>query len=190
MLIDIVGEYGKEIPYLLKKLTAMHVDDDKRYTADMIFSTVHRCKGMEYDSITLADDFITRERVRKLVEKGRHEPVDISRISEEINLAYVAVTRSRNFLEFPECMFPDADATLFAKRKIRDIVGLPKRRTGTPPASRRPAAGNAYKSWTKEEDKELLDLFGRGRSLLALAERFGRKQSAIRSRLSKLSWVD
>ena len=129
MLIDIVGEYGKDIPFLLKKLTAMHVADDKRDKADMIFSTLHRCKGMEYDSVTLTDDFITRERVRKLVEQEQKKPVDRARVSEEINLAYVAVTRSRNFLDFPECMFPDADKTLFAKKKIRDmVVGFPKKK--------------------------------------------------------------
>ena len=190
MLIDIVTEYGKDIPFLLKKLTAMHVDDDNRDTADMIFSTLHRCKGMEYDSVIVTDDFITRERVRRLVEKGPLSHADRARISEEINLAYVAVTRSRNFLDFPDSLFPDADKALFAKRRISEIVmGIPKKKTVV--HTRLPAErSNAYKAWTKEEDRELVDLFDAGRSIAALAERFGRKKSAVRSRLSKLSWGD
>ncbi len=190
MLIDIVGEYGKDIPYLLKKLSAMHVSDENRDSADMIFSTLHRCKGMEYDAVTLTEDFITKERIRKLVEKEKEkkEPLDRDRLSEEINLAYVAVTRSRNFLDFPESMFPHADKSLFAKKKIREVItGLSKRNA---PQSRRQQPQNAYKAWTKEEDRELLSLYSRGRSVKALAERFDRKASAIRSRLEKLQWGD
>jgi superfamily I DNA/RNA helicase len=186
MLIDIVDEYGKEIPYLLKKLTAMHIKDDQREKADMIFSTLHRSKGMEYDSVSLTDDFITRERIRKLLEREKQEPVDRDRLCEEINLAYVAVTRSRNFLDFPECMFPFADKQLFAKKKPLSIaLGLQKKRAYT---ERRVTYSHAYMPWTKEQDRELEELFHSGRSVKALAERFGRKSSAIRARLQKLAW--
>ncbi|MBN1128247.1 MAG: UvrD-helicase domain-containing protein, partial [Chitinispirillaceae bacterium] len=89
MLIDIVEEYGREIPGLLKKINAMHVGDDKRATADMVFSTLHRCKGMEYDAVTLADDFITPDRIKRLVEREKEAPLDRDRVAEEINLAYV-----------------------------------------------------------------------------------------------------
>jgi superfamily I DNA/RNA helicase len=185
MLIDIVDEYGTEIPYLLKRLTSMHVADDQREKADMIFSTLHRSKGMEYDSVTLTDDFITRERIRKLLEREKREPVDRERLSEEVNLAYVAVTRSRNFLDFPECMFPLADKQLFAKRNMLDIVrGIPKKRDRSP--EKRSSPANAYLPWTKQLDRELTELFLGGASVKTLAERFGRKSGAIRARLRKL----
>jgi hypothetical protein len=32
----------------------------------MIFSTVHRCKGMEYDEVELVNDFISEQRLEKL----------------------------------------------------------------------------------------------------------------------------
>jgi F-box protein, helicase, 18 len=118
MLIDIVNAYGAGIPALLKKVASLHVDDDAREKADMIFSTLHRCKGMEYDHVTLAEDFINEAQVKKLLGKEKKQPMDRARLSEEINLAYVAVTRSKNFLDFPQFMFPDADKNDFAKTKL------------------------------------------------------------------------
>ena len=69
----------------------------------------------------------------------------------------------------------------------------------TPPGQRRsadsdapPAGGtsrrfpNAYKPWTREEDDELLRLREAGWHPRSLAGRFGRRQSAIKSRLRKL----
>lgn len=43
----------------------------------------------------------------------------------------------------------------------------------------------AYEKWSTEEDRRLQDEFGRGRSVTELAEVFGRKPGAIRSRLVK-----
>jgi superfamily I DNA/RNA helicase len=120
MLIDIVDEYGAGIPALLHKISSRHVNDDQRDRADMIFSTLHRCKGMEYDSVILTPDFMTEDRLKKLLAGGsRERPVDREKLSEEINLAYVAVTRSRNFLDFPDAMFPRADKTLFVEKRNR-----------------------------------------------------------------------
>ena len=62
MLVEVVKEYGKKIPGYIKKLKECHLDHDDKDKADMIFSTVHRSKGMEYDEVTLADDFITEEK--------------------------------------------------------------------------------------------------------------------------------
>lgn len=46
---------------------------------------------------------------------------------------------------------------------------------------------NAYKSWTPEEDCELLKLNEQGVRVAEIAERFGRKKGAIYSRLKKLT---
>jgi F-box protein 18 (helicase) len=120
MLIDIVKEYGVRIPALLTKLSERQVKDNQRDKADMIFSTLHRCKGMEYDSVILTQDFITEDRLKKLLASNNTErPFDREKLSEEINLAYVAVTRSKNFLDFPDSMFPRTDKTLFAEKNKR-----------------------------------------------------------------------
>jgi F-box protein 18 (helicase) len=185
MLIDIVEEYGSEIPKLLKKLTAMHVGDEDRGKADMVFSTLHRCKGMEYDAVTLADDFITPERLRRVVEREKEEPVDREKLSEEINLAYVAVTRSRNYLDFPEAMFPAEDKALFAKKKPTGPLRQRFDKTWQL-GEKRKIHANAYKPWSIMLDRELRGLYLGGRSIKALAKHFGRDAGAIRSRLRKI----
>lgn len=67
MMVEIVKSYGNEIPNLLKLIKSYHLNHDNKAEADMIFSTVHRCKGMEYDMVELANDFITEEKVKKTV---------------------------------------------------------------------------------------------------------------------------
>ncbi len=49
---------------------------------------------------------------------------------------------------------------------------------------------NAYRPWTDEDDDELAKRFVAGEKTTALAEAFGRKYGAIRSRLKKLGLVE
>lgn len=100
MLVDMVKKYGAKIPGYIKKLKDCHLDHDDKEKADMIFSTVHRCKGMEYDEVTLANDFITHDKVVKQAENI--DKVNISKLSEEINLLYVAITRAKSHLYIPQ----------------------------------------------------------------------------------------
>ena len=93
-MIEIVLKYKNRIPYLLKELKQKHVENKE--DAEMIFSTVHRCKGMEYDEIELCNDFITK---KDLKEK--------SNIGEEINLLYVAITRTKNRIDIPYDIMPE-----------------------------------------------------------------------------------
>jgi superfamily I DNA/RNA helicase len=191
MLIDIVAAYGKQIPALLKKITGMHVDDDKREKADMIFSTLHRCKGMEYDAVTMAEDFITGERIRKMVAKEGDTPLDRTKLSEEINVAYVAITRSRNFLDFPDAMFPGADKSLFAKKSL--LHGFPKAKGSgkyAASASKHERVGNQGLPWTVQHDDELRRLYLSETPQKDLAEYFKRKPGAIRARLKKLGLIE
>lgn len=46
---------------------------------------------------------------------------------------------------------------------------------------------NAYKPWTESDDQLLKDLVDSGQNIKEIAERFGRKNSAIRSRLLKIN---
>lgn len=96
MMVEIVEQYGDRIPGILAKIKALHVENEKREEAEMIFSTVHRCKGLEYDEVELVSDFITEDAVIRLKsDPKRKEPLDISKLTEEINLLYVAATRAR-----------------------------------------------------------------------------------------------
>jgi superfamily I DNA/RNA helicase len=192
MLIDIVEEYGPRIPVLLKKISERHVSDDQRGKADMIFSTLHRCKGMEYDSVTLAQDFITEDRVKKMLSSGAKDQfVDKNKISEEINLAYVAVTRSKNYLDFPDAMFPLADKALFSEKPVRSRKSAPdKWEKSWSILKKRSQSGNAYKPWSPEDDERLSALHGKGASVRKLSQLFDRKPGAIIARLNKIGAAD
>jgi len=56
MLIEIVREYGNDIPDIIESLKAKHVENKDE--AQILFSTIHRCKAMEYDTLQLVNDFI------------------------------------------------------------------------------------------------------------------------------------
>jgi hypothetical protein len=45
---------------------------------------------------------------------------------------------------------------------------------------------NAYNAWTSEDDQELKQMWAEGQSVHEIAEYFGRKSSAIISRMKKL----
>lgn len=65
MMVEIVKEYGNKIPGLIKDIKEKHIDNDDKENAEMVFTTVHRCKGMEYDCIHIVNDFITEEKLEK-----------------------------------------------------------------------------------------------------------------------------
>lgn len=63
LMVEIVKKYGNGIPGILRSLKDKHVGDQEKERAEYIFSTVHRAKGMEYDEVHLAEDFMTEERL-------------------------------------------------------------------------------------------------------------------------------
>ena len=55
----------------------------------MIFSTVHRCKGMEYDSVILLNDFINEPKLKKYVSQYGGDKIteaEKNRLAEEIGV--------------------------------------------------------------------------------------------------------
>ncbi len=110
MLIEMVKKYEGKLPGYVNRLKGIHVPTEKRETADMIFSTTHRCKGMEYDLVTLTNDFITEEKIKKLQDEQK-DKLDIKKLNEEVNLLYVAVTRARKQITLPFALRP-SDTTI------------------------------------------------------------------------------
>lgn len=86
--------------------------------ADLIFSTVHKSKGLEYDIVELADgDFVSEHGILgeyNDTSKGYDGISDQRkpRISEEINLLYVAASRAKNKLIFPDYLIDSASRYL------------------------------------------------------------------------------
>ncbi|MCW3107936.1 MAG: ATP-dependent helicase [Segetibacter sp.] len=204
MMVEIVEEYGNEIPGIIKSLKDKHIGDEDRDKADIVFSTVHRCKGMEYDEIQVVNDFLTEEKIEKQVaEKGiKHK------LNEEINLLYVAVTRARQKVNIPADLLPkefppspnirvlnavklEEDAPAPASQpyqkysKEKSNSGKQKAKI-IPMNALKQAAIEGYRPWTIDEDIELTDMFAAGSSVFEIAKFLDRSIGAIRSRIRKL----
>lgn len=189
-LIDVVLKYEQELPYLISTLKKAQVEEDRKEEADMIFSTIHKAKGMEYDEVNLVNDFMTEERLLETLAGVDERLWDKNRLSEEINLLYVGVTRTRNLLKEPD-------------EKVSKPIGEGKRKPKTHEPldeflsdqrnvakykvpGKRQSYKNAYKTWTKEEDQVLLEMFENNQPIATIGDHLGRKKGAIYSRLKKL----
>ncbi|RYE29120.1 MAG: hypothetical protein EOP48_32855 [Sphingobacteriales bacterium] len=211
MMVEIVKEYGNEIPALISSLKSKHVGDDDKAKAEMIFSTVHKAKGMEYDVVQLVEDFVTETKLERLkAEKKEDEVINIPMWNEEINLLYVAVTRTKGILRISETLLPknfpkspyiqiikvekeDGENAAFGKsipilltRKSVQDTSKQKQEKTYSVTEKRSIHKNAYERWTPELDAELKEMYYKGELFTKIVEHFGRNEGAIRSRLIKL----
>ena len=209
MMIEIVEEYGNDIPGILNLIKEKHVGNDEKHKAEMIFSTVHRCKGMEYDSIQIVNDFITQDKVEKQTKGTRtDDEINVAKLNEEINLLYVAVTRTKNLIHIPETLLPK-NATSSAQIQIlrvhpeeeerkatqsamksksknqKETIEFPKKKSYTVDGAQ-DKNKDAYKPWTQPLDQELAKMYLEGISLGDMAKHFDRTRGAIGSRIKKL----
>jgi len=203
MMVEIVKEYGNEIPDLIKMIKKRHVENSEREKAEIIFSTVHRCKGLEYDDVYLVNDFITEDKLKQILKENKVKEVNIDKLNEEINLLYVALTRTRNKIHMPEPLlpadFPPSTQIHVLEEKPAQVamVSKPKKSAGNFPLKKfytyddvRENHTEAYKSWTTELDDKLTVMYCEGASLRDMASCFGRTQGAVRSRIKKLELKD
>jgi hypothetical protein len=198
-LVEIVKKYENELPKLIRLIRDSHCDDKRK--AKMIFSTVHRSKGMEYDNVFLHNDFITYRKLKRSVEKRQEIPVDESKLGEEVNVLYVAVTRAiknifihKNLLpeNFPTSKniktlsldYDEKDET--NKRKL-DEFRIKDRKDGSFSIDNiRKNNPDAYKPWTKEEELNLLSMVKANKSISEISKTLRRTKGAIISRLNKI----
>jgi F-box protein, helicase, 18 len=214
MMMEIVNEYGNEIPRILKNLKDLHTGDEDRSKAEMIFSTVHRAKGMEYDTVHLVNDFISEQKLDRAIKEAAAEKQtpDKAKLNEEINLLYVAVTRTRHKLYVPDSLVPadlPASAHIIKLRKENNdntfgqtskVISEPKKKyisrtTAVTQTEKkysveksREVNKDAYKPWTASQDDELIYLYESDNSFFDMAAHFGRTRGAIISRLRKLGY--
>jgi len=205
MMVEIVKEYGNEIPGIIKAIKDKHIKDDDKEKAEIIFSTVHRCKGMEYDAIQLANDFITQESIEKTIANAKGKELNTAKLNEEINLLYVAVTRTRNSIHIHEKSVPKG---LPASPQIH-IIKEKKPEKDEPAAMEKPEPSlidekekaysvvkvrekhkEAYQPWSGEMDDALTELYCRQLKVKEIAAQFGRSSGAIRSRIRKLELAE
>lgn len=203
MMIEIVREYGNKIPNIIKAIKEKHIDNDDKENAEMIFSTVHRCKGMEYDAIQLVNDFISEEKIEKLLE-DKEKSIVPEKLNEEINLLYVAVTRTKKSIHIPETLMPKEFPTSSQIHIMKVLSEEEKENIATATTTKktdkketengkaysyeevRKTHKDAYQPWTSELDEELTVMYCEGVNVRDLAIHFGRTKGAIRSRIKKL----
>jgi F-box protein, helicase, 18 len=73
MMVELVKKYENDIPHLLQTIRDKHLSNEQKEKAEIIFSTVHRCKGMEYDEVELAPDFINEKSHVPLAKYNRQD---------------------------------------------------------------------------------------------------------------------
>ncbi len=89
-LIRVTENYGKEIPTLVQAIKNVSCET---HQADVVLTTAHKSKGLEWEQVRLTDDYI------ELVNKHGNmvSPADIR--PDELNILYVAATRAQKRLE-------------------------------------------------------------------------------------------
>ena len=88
-LVKTVEQYQSQIPRIYEAMKASQVSLQEK--ADVILTTAHRAKGLEFDQVYMLDDFI------QLPPEKQYNP-------EEINLLYVALTRAIHAVRLPESL--------------------------------------------------------------------------------------
>uniref|UniRef100_A0A8C2SVN3 F-box DNA helicase 1 n=1 Tax=Coturnix japonica TaxID=93934 RepID=A0A8C2SVN3_COTJA len=95
MKIRIVEKFKERIPELVQKIESSHVL--REAMADYLIGTVHQAKGLEFDTVLVADDFVD---VPCVSGNNQRRPQFIIGMypEDEWNLLYVAVTRAKKCL--------------------------------------------------------------------------------------------
>lgn len=91
----IVTKYTDRIPGLVRRISATALAYPHP-AARVVLTTAHRAKGMEFEQVQMADDFMDFRQ-----EDGSWKDLNALDLSgvEEINLQYVAVTRAQKCLQ-------------------------------------------------------------------------------------------
>lgn len=87
-IIKFINSYGDNIFEINKKIKEHLVTNKEE--ADIIFTTTHKAKGMEYNQVLMVDDFITKKDIL-----SSKKNLSFSNIEEELNIYYVAATRAK-----------------------------------------------------------------------------------------------
>ncbi|XP_021566739.1 F-box DNA helicase 1 [Carlito syrichta] len=93
--IAVVEKYNIRIPELVARIERCHIEDLD--FAEYILGTVHKAKGLEFDTVHVLDDFVKVPCARHNLSQLPHFRVE-SFSEDEWNLLYVAVTRARKRL--------------------------------------------------------------------------------------------
>ena len=201
MIVEVVKEFGNRLPGLINELKQNHTATKEE--ADMIFSTVHRCKGMEYDQVSLLNDFITEEKLKKNISEKKENKLNTAeknRLAEEVNILYVAATRTKKKLVIPAEINPLKSIELapsalplmnYRNRTYnKDYLNSQDHFDWKPekPSFSEMRRLNHGKKWTKEEEAQLEHLFKENISIADIAKVLARGEHSIKMKLASLGF--
>ena len=205
IIVEVVKEFGNRLPGLISELKQHHTSVKEE--ADMIFTTVHRCKGMEYDEVALLNDFITEEKLKRYVKDQREDKLDEmtrNRLAEEVNILYVAATRAKEKLSIPPEINPLKSIELatsipismhvpelhysrffagYRDRYNRGMMEFEQRNTYS-------RLTNHGKKWTDTEQNQMIELYHARHSLKEIAKVLGRGENGVRFKLKDLGLLN
>lgn len=200
MIVEVVKEFGNKLPGLISELKENHTA--AKEDAEMIFSTVHRCKGMEYDEVTLLNDFITEEKLLKYIGQAGGDAMNEkakNKLAEEINILYVAATRAKNKLKIPPEINPlrSVEVTAQPASQSANKPGSKKMQgedwdlySRTQAARVKGSGSNHGKRWTDDEEEETIELYQAGTSIKEIAKQLGRGENGVKIKLINLGLID
>ncbi len=189
LIVEIILQYKTQFPDILKKIGNHCVHQNERENAELIFTTAHRSKGMEYDVVKVCNDFIDWEEVQKELNGPQAASLDKKGLNEEINLLYVSATRTKNRLYIPSQHIPKND---FGYKTIRpqyrfdkDVFGIDRNMsTVTVTYIQEPDYSN---QWTSEDEAKVRTMHKDGFSILEIAAELERSKKAVALRMHKLN---
>ncbi|XP_060745142.1 F-box DNA helicase 1 isoform X1 [Tachysurus vachellii] len=94
--LSVVEKYNMRIPELVDRI--YNCAQSKPNCADYIIGTVHKSKGLEFDTVVVMDDFIKVPCSRHNLQRMNINPGIKTADADEWNLLYVAVTRAKRAL--------------------------------------------------------------------------------------------
>ncbi|XP_062929133.1 F-box DNA helicase 1 isoform X2 [Mobula hypostoma] len=121
--IAVVEKYSLEIPMLVKKITNLCVNCPS--FANVLLGTVHKAKGLEFDTVQIAEDLIK-------VPDFQHNPTVLSQFKMDLvpsidwNLLYIAVTRAKRRLVMSrslECLLSFASEYFLKPELTTNLLG-------------------------------------------------------------------
>lgn len=90
ILIDVVEEYRDDIPQLVQDI--MQNEIVERDLAQLVLTTAHKSKGLDFEYVRVGDDFsVCEDASAKMLEKGALT----ENLRQEVNLLYVAISRAK-----------------------------------------------------------------------------------------------
>ena len=148
-------------------------------------------------------------KLLELLKDSKKEGVNFSKLNEEINLLYVAITRTRNSIHIPETLMPvefpksshihimqvekeekNKRSEKIEKAGFSSNQSMEKKEKAYSVKKIREKHKDAYNPWTEEQDEELTEMYCNGESVLDISIHLGRTKGAIYSRIRKLELED